>query len=85
MPHFEFVWFEEVVEHLAEHGIDCDDFEELVCWSKDRGFSRSSGLPAVWGWTRDGRHVMAVYEFIDAVTVKPVTAFEVAERRRRTR
>jgi len=67
------------VEHLAEHGISPDDFEQLVCDPLTKGLSRSSGLPAVWGYTADGRYIIAVYEEIDEITILPVTAYEVPE------
>ena len=38
-----------------------DDFESVVCRPGSKGFSRSSRLPAVWGYTADGRYIMAVY------------------------
>jgi hypothetical protein len=43
------------------------------------GNSRSSGDPAVWGYTQDGRFIIAVYQKIDFTTVMPVTAYEVPE------
>jgi len=67
------------VEHFAEHGISPDDFEQLVCDPLTKGLSRSSGLPAVWGYTADGRYIIAVYEEIDEITILPVTAYEVPE------
>ncbi len=81
MPYYEFVWTDEIVRHLAEHGISQDDFERVVCNPSSRGFSRSSGLPTAWGHTMDGRYIMAVYEELDQVTVLPVTAYEVREPR----
>jgi hypothetical protein len=81
MPYYEFLWSEEVVEHLGEHGISQDDFEHLVCNPCSKGFSRSSGLPGAWGYTADGRYIMAVYEELDKVTLLPVTAYEVPEPR----
>ena len=41
--------------------------------------SRTSGLPIVFGFTLDGRYIMVVYEQIDAITVYPVTAYDVDE------
>ena len=67
------------MEHFAEHGISPDDFEQLVCDPLTKGLSRSSGLPAVWGYTADGRYIIAVYEEIDEITILPVTAYEVPE------
>jgi len=81
MAYFDFVWSREVVEHIAEHGISQDDFEQVVCHPYSKGWSRSSALPAVWGYTDDGRYVMAVYEELDATTILPVTAYEVPEPR----
>jgi hypothetical protein len=81
MPFFNFLWTDEIVEHVADHGISQDDFEYVVNHPLRRGLSRSSGLPAVWGYTEDGRYVIAVYEEIDDMTVLPVTAYEVPEPR----
>ena len=79
MPYFEFLWTDDIVRHLAEHGVSQDDFEHVVCNPSSRGFSRSSGLPATWGHTMDGRYILAVYEELDPVTILPVTAYEVRE------
>ena len=81
MPYFEFLWTKENVAHIAEHGVSQVDFEAVVMHSKNRGLSRRSMLPVAWGYTADGRYVMAVYEQIDDVTVNPVTAYEVPEPR----
>lgn len=67
------------MEHLAEHGVTQDDFEQVVCNPTGKGLSRSSGLPCVWGYTADGRYIIAVYEELDDMTLLPVTAYEVPE------
>lgn len=79
--HIDFVWTEEMVAHLGEHGISQDDFEYVVCHPTSKGLSRSTGLPVAWGHARDGRYIMAVYQQIDRLTVLPVTAYEVPEPR----
>ncbi|TMQ33031.1 MAG: hypothetical protein E6K70_15325 [Planctomycetota bacterium] len=79
MPYFDFLWTDDIVEHIAHHGISQDDFEQVVCNPVSTGKSRSSGLPAAWGYTSDGRYVMAVYEELDDMTILPVTAYEVPE------
>lgn len=79
MPIFDFIWTDEIVEHLAEHGVSQDDFEHVVCNPSSQGVSRSSGLPCRWGYTVDGRYIIAVYEEIDDVTIIPTTAYEVPE------
>ncbi len=82
MPYFDFVWTEEIVAHLVEHDISPDDFERAVMNPERTGKSRSSGNPVAWGYTHDGRYIMAVYQKIDFATVVPVTAYEVSEPRR---
>lgn len=81
MAFFNFLWTDEIVEHVAEHGLTQDDFEHVVSNPTRRGNSRSSGLPASWGYTEDGRYIIAVYEEIDDMTILPVTAYEVPEPR----
>ena len=76
-----FVWTDEIVDHIAEHGVSQDDFENVVCRPYSKGVSRSSGLPAAWGYTPDGRYIVAVYEELDEITILPVTAYEVPEPR----
>ncbi|MBC7967091.1 MAG: hypothetical protein H7Z17_14340 [Fuerstia sp.] len=44
--------------------------------------SRSSGEPAVFGYTPDGRYIIVVYCEIDEFSAYPVTAFEVQEPQR---
>ena len=79
MPTFNFLWTEEIVEHLAEHGISQDDFEHVVCNPESKGVSRSSNLPCVWGYTDGGLYIIAIYEELDDLTILPVTAYEVPE------
>jgi uncharacterized DUF497 family protein len=68
------------VMHCAEHGITKEDVEEVFENVLDADVSESSGQPVVFGDTREGRHLMVVYEVIDAETVYPVTAYEVPRR-----
>lgn len=84
MPYYEFIWTERTIAHLAEHEVSPADFEQVVRNSESIGISRSSGLPAAWGYTQDGRYMIAVFEEIDEVRLLPVTAYEVPERRRRS-
>ncbi len=79
MPYFDFIWTDNIVEHIEEHDISIEDYEYIVCNPSAKGVSRSSELPAVWGYTHDKRYIIAVFEKLDAVTVLPVTAYEVKE------
>ena len=79
MPYYEFLWTDEIIAHLGEHGIGQDDFEAVVRNPNRVSVSRSSGRPCCWGDTVDGRHLFCVYEFLDDITVIPVTGYEVSE------
>lgn len=71
------------VQHCADHGVTREEVEEVLENAVDADISRSSGRPLVFGNTGIGRHLMVVYESIDASTVYPVTASEVPRRYRR--
>jgi uncharacterized DUF497 family protein len=77
---FDFFWTDEAEEHLAEHGVTRNDFEHVVsesCGSET--LSRSTGRPVVFGYTEDGRYIACVFDWIDDITIEPVTAYEVGE------
>ena len=78
MPFFVFIWDGENDEHVAEHGVSIDEFEQVVSDPDDVTISRSSGRPIAFGETADGRYIACVYEELDdGVSVYPVTAYEV--------
>lgn len=77
MPHFFFVWNDEIVEYLAQHGVTQDEFEEVVLNSTEIQASRSSARPIVFGPTSTGKFLACVFEYLDDDTVIPVTAYEV--------
>ncbi len=45
MAYYEFYWTDETVEHLAEHGVTVEDFQDVVSEPEEVGESRSSGRP----------------------------------------
>lgn len=71
------------VQHCADHGVTKEEIEEVFENAMDVDVSRSSGRPVVFGETSTGRHLMVVYESVDANTVYPITAYEVPRRYRR--
>jgi len=77
MPPYEFLWTDEIIEHLAEHGVAPGEFQHVVNSPVLRGSSRSSGRPCCWGETPAGRFLICVYEMLDELTILPVTAYEV--------
>ncbi len=79
MARYRFLWTDEIIAHVLKHGISQKDFEQVVARPYSKGFSRASGLPVAWGYTMDGRYIMAVYEILDELTILPVTAYGVPE------
>lgn len=76
LPYYEFFWNDENIEHVAEHGVTLEEFEEVVCDPDRIGKSRSSGRPMAFGFTSTGKFIACVYEIVDELTVYPITAFE---------
>lgn len=70
------------VQHCADHGVTKEEVEEVLGYASDSDISRSSGRPVVFGDTSAGRHLMIVFDEIDADTIYPVTAYEVPRRNR---
>ena len=77
MAYFQFLWTDEIIAHLAEYGVSQEDFESVVGEPELRGESRSTGRPCCWGETADGRYLLCVYEYLDLLTIIPITAYEV--------
>lgn len=76
MPYFDFFWLDETVEHLAEHAVTPEEFEEVVRDPDEIGESRSSSRPCCWGETTEGRYLFCVFEKLDEITILPITAYE---------
>ena len=43
VPYYEFLWTDEIIEHIAEHDVAPEDFEQVVSLPEDVGASDSSG------------------------------------------
>ena len=72
-----FVWDEENEDHIAQHGVTKDEFEEVVCNPEWTGRSRSSGQPIARGWTSTGKYLLCVWEDLDDTRVYTITAYEI--------
>jgi hypothetical protein len=79
MPHYFFVWTSEIIEHLAEHDVSPEDFEDIVSNPESEDVSRSTGNPLAFGFTADDRYLCCVFKRLDEDTIEPVTAYEVGE------
>jgi hypothetical protein len=73
---FIFQWTDEIIEHLAEHGVTPEEFEAVVSFPDERKLSRRSGLPAAVGAVA-GRRLFCVYRELTSIDIEPVTAYEI--------
>lgn len=74
------------VEHVAEHGITIDEFEDVVLNPNNPVVeSRSSDNFITFGYTSTGKHIAAVWALVsdEPRAIRPVTAFETPPKRRR--
>ncbi len=76
MPYYFFFWQDENTEHVAEHGVTPEEFEEVACDPDFVEQSRSSTRLIAFGATSTGKYLACVYELLDESTIYPVTAFE---------
>ncbi|MGD9855467.1 MAG: hypothetical protein AB7U20_11025 [Planctomycetaceae bacterium] len=80
MPDYHVQWTPEAEDHIAEHGVTKQEFEEVVGDPQEEFVSNSTGRHAVRGWTKTGKLLFCVYELdIDHFTLFPVTAYEIGE------
>jgi uncharacterized DUF497 family protein len=79
LPFYSFIWNDEIEEHIAQHGVTPDEFEEVVCDPDEVDRSLSSNRPIAFGETSNGKYLACVYELLDDATVLPVTAYEVED------
>ena len=67
------------IQHLADHGVSCEEAEDVLDNPIATDQSHSSGLPIAFGYSRHGRKLAVVYEMIDEITVYPLTAYDLEE------
>jgi hypothetical protein len=79
MPYYYFAWSLEIEEHLAEHDVTPEEFEEVVSEPDSEDISRSSGDPIAFGWTSEGRYLCCVFKRLGDDIIEPVTAYDVEE------
>jgi hypothetical protein len=79
MPYYFYIWTPEIVQHLAEHEVSPDKFEEVVSNADWEDVSRSTGNPIAFGSTSEGRFLCCVFKRLDEDTIEPITAYEVGQ------
>jgi hypothetical protein len=79
MPWLEVIWIYGPggnVEHIAENDVTPEEAEHVLRNAESKDSSDSSRRPIAFGFTRTGRELGVVFEWVDEITVYPVTAFE---------
>jgi uncharacterized DUF497 family protein len=79
VPFYSFIWNDQIEEHLAQHGVAPDEFEEVVCDPDEVDRSQSSDRRIAFGETSTGKYLACIYDLLDDATVLPVTAYEVED------
>jgi uncharacterized DUF497 family protein len=79
VPFYSFIWNDQIEEHLAQHDVMPDEFEEVVCDPDEVDQSQSSDRRIAFGETSNGKYLACIYELLDKATVLPVTAYEVED------
>lgn len=67
------------VQHIADHGLDIVDVEEVLANPTSEGVSQSTGRPCVWGYTLENDYIIVIYEEFDEDAIRVVTAYDVPE------
>ncbi len=72
------------VRHMFEHGVEPHEAEYVIL-NGTRAVSRSSGHIVSFARTPEGRYLAVVWERVDddPMIVRPITAYDVPEPRRR--
>jgi uncharacterized DUF497 family protein len=77
MAWVEVLWTDANRRHIAEHGIHVAEVEHVLRHPLQTTVSRTTGRPVAVGLTPAGRGVLVVYDWLDDVTVYPITAYDV--------
>lgn len=67
------------VEHIAANGLTTENVDHALSNPVRHTVSRSTGRPALYGFTQDGRFIFVAYDEIDEDTIEPITAYEVRQ------
>ena len=67
------------VQHLADHGVSREEFEEIIFHPHAFDRSRSTGRHIAIGETSTGRTLIVVFDELDDSTIYPITAYELEE------
>ncbi len=84
MNYFRFLWDHPDdphgnVQHILENSLSTNDVVHVVRNALSHGTSRSSGLPCLWGYTPEDEYIIVIFQEIDEVSIRVITAYRVLE------
>jgi uncharacterized DUF497 family protein len=74
----ELEWDDENIEHIARHGVNPEEVED-ICFGLNLSEKDGDSRYVVSGQTRGGRYLNMVIEKIGKGLFRPITAFEMSE------
>ncbi len=78
MPYFRFLWTPDTIDHIAQHGVTTEEFEQVAFDPEyEEKPHRKPDRVAAFGWAANGKRLRVVYDVLeDGFTCYPVTAIE---------
>jgi hypothetical protein len=79
MEMIEFIWDDSEggnVEHITDNDVTIAEAEYVVQNPVRKFISRSSGRPGRAAITPEGRRIAVIFEWVDELTVYPITAYQ---------
>ena len=65
------------MDHIREHGLEPEDVEHAFDHVILTTTSRSTGRPAIVGYTPEGDRIFVAFDYIDSTTVYVRTAYPI--------
>lgn len=77
-----FDWDNHNTEHIASHGVDCDEVEQVFL-GEHRLFRSRQGRYTALGHSAQGRHLFVVFDYLGHGAVRVITARDMTPRERK--
>ena len=78
-----FVWDNGNSEHIADHGVQCWECEQIFRWRPQVRRARDDRYLAL-GATESGRHLLVVFRYLGNGVIRVITARDMTARERRS-
>ena len=78
----EFIWDEENLNHVAQHGVHPEEVEE-ACWNQPFILKGRNGSYLIFSQTNDGRYLLVVARYMSKELIRTITARDMTNRERK--